>query len=63
MWNLCIILFSFKQFLRHDFVLYGAENISVYVEGCNCKISMPKKKNPVARHYDKSGFKNPYFKG
>ena len=32
------ILFSFKQFLFQNFMLYGAENISIFVEACNFKI-------------------------
>ena len=30
--------YSFKQFLFHNFMLYRAENISVFVEGRNFKI-------------------------
>jgi hypothetical protein len=34
----CRNLFSFKQFLFHNFMFYRAENISVFVEACNFKI-------------------------
>ena len=34
----CRILFSLKQFLFHNFMLYRAEKILVFVEGRNFKI-------------------------
>jgi len=34
----CRILFPFKPFLFYNFMLYRAENTSVFVESCNFKI-------------------------